>query len=246
MNVLLKSKNIPIWSVTLVALGIHGLILAIPIALEEPAQEKPKSAPVKMQKLPPSKVSVLPKPKSSPLGATVPPLSNSSISTGLQPIFSTAQQPASQPNTQTQPTTQTQTATPPQPTTQTQIATPPQPTTPSQPPTPAATPENVSDFFQIAGAVACTNTKDCYSTDNTTGVSVADQVIANLNKQGYNTKERADLTSDYPMKIYEVRKDPKKPVEYLHIIWGNGTGTRTLKLTKMVNNWSELAAIAQL
>ena len=64
MNVLLKSKNIPIWSVTLVALGIHGLILAIPIALEEPAQEKPESAPVKMQKLPPSKVSVLPKSKS--------------------------------------------------------------------------------------------------------------------------------------------------------------------------------------
>jgi|GEM_PF-3458049 len=48
------------------------------------------------------------------------------------------------------------------------------------------------------------------------------------------------------MKIYEVRKDPKKPVEYLHIIWGNGTGTRTLKLTKIVNNWSELAAIARL
>ena len=237
MNVLLKSKNIPIWSVTLVALGIHGLILAIPIALEEPAQEKPESAPVKMQKLPPSKVSVLPKSKSSPLpsGTIVPPapITNSSVSTVPQPIVSNpVQQPIIQAPAVSQP------ATPSQPASQT--ATPPQTVPPS------VKPENVSDLFQIAGAVACSNTKDCYSTDDTTGVPVAAQAIPNLNKKGYDTKERADLTLDESMKIYEIRKDPKKPVEYLHIIWGNGTGTRTLVLPKIVNNWSELSVIARL
>ena len=242
VNVFLKSKSIPFWSLFLVALGLHGLMLSIPIALDEPVPEKPSSAPVKLQKLPASKVSIMPKPKSLPLGEIVPPapISNPSIPTGLQPILSAAaQQLTSQATTPTQATTQTQAAS------QTQTAPQTRPTPLSQPTTPAI-PESVSDFFQIAGAVACTNTKDCYSTDDTTGVSVADQVIANLNKQGYNTKERADLTLDQPMKIYELRKDPKRPVEYLHIIWGNGKGTRTLTLAKKVVDWNELAAIAQL
>ena len=112
MNVLLKSKNIPMWSVTLVALGIHGLILAIPIAPEEPAQEKPKSAPVKMQKLPPSKVSVLPKSKSSPLpsGTIVPPaaIASSSAPTVIQSVApavvqNSASSPPVQPATSVQP-----------------------------------------------------------------------------------------------------------------------------------------------
>ena len=239
MNVLVNSKSIPFWSVTLVALGIHGLILAVPIALNEPVQEKPKSAPVKLQKLPLSKVSIVPKPKSSPLpsGAIVPPapITNSSVSTVPQPIVSTAaQQPVFQ------------TVAPPQTVASSQTVAPPQTATPSQTATPPVTPEKVSDIFQIVGAVACSNVKDCYSTADTTGVSVADKVIANFNKKGYDTKERADLRLDQPMKIYEIRKDSNKTVEYLHIIWGRGTGTRTLILTKIVDDWSELAAIALL
>ena len=238
MNVLLKSKSIPFWSLIPVALGLHGLMLCIPIALEEPVPEKQNSAPVKLQKLPPSKVSALPKPKlsPSPASAIAPPvpIPNSSALTISQPIASTAAQktaPQATPSAQTAPPIQ---------------ATPPiQPTPPTQTP-PAVTPEKVSDLFQIAGAVACPKTQNCYSTADTTGVTVADQVITNLNKKGYNTKERADLTFDQPMKIYEIQKDPQKPVEYLHIIWGNGKGTRTLTLTRTVVDWDELAAIAQL
>ena len=94
--------------------------------------------------------------------------------------------------------------------------------------------------------MACGSTKDCYSTADTTGVSVADTVIANLKKKGYEIRERADISLDQPMKIYEVKKEASKPVEYLHIIWGNGKGTRTLILSKRVDDWDQLAAIAKL
>ena len=247
MNVLPKSKNVPLWYLIPVALGIHGLILCIPIALNEPVQEKPKSDPVKLQKLPPSKLSTVPKTKSTPLpsGAIVPPppIASSSSSTVAQPAASAAVQQSATP---AQAVTPTQSATPAQPVTPAQPATPTQPATPAQPVTPQTPPEKVSDVFQIAGAVACGKTQDCYSTADTTGVSVADQVIANLNKKGYDTKERSDLTLDQPMKIYEVRKDANKPIEYLHIIWGNGKGTRTLMLSRRVDDWNELAVIAKL
>ena len=241
MNVLPKSKNVPLWYLIPVALGIHGLILCIPIALDEPVQEKPKSAPVKLQKLPPSKLSTVPKTKSTPLppGAIVPPppIASSSAST----ITQTAAPAAAQQSTTQAPA---QTTTPAQPATP---QTPAQPATPAQSATPQTPPEEkVSDVFQIAGAVACDNIKECFSTPDTTGVRVAERAIADLNKKGYDTKERADLTGDNAMKIYEVRKGANEPIKYLHIIWGNGKGTRTLILSRRVDDWDELAAMVKL
>ena len=143
MNVLLKSKNIPIWSVTLVALGIHGLILAIPIALDDP-QEKPKSSPVKMQKLPPSKVSVLPKPNAPPAATIVPP---AAIASSLAPTVIPSVAPAvvqnSAPSPPVQPATSVQPVTP-----------------PVQPVTSPAVPPKTPDVFQIQGTTACENIKD--------------------------------------------------------------------------------------
>ena len=93
----------------------------------------------------------------------------------------------------------------------------------------------------------CSNTKDCYSTTDPTGVSVADMVIANLKKKGHQVTEVTDISLEHPrMKIYEVKKEASKPTEYLHIVWGNGTGTRTLMLAKKVDDWNELASIAKL
>ena len=236
-----KSNSIPLWYLIPIALGIHGLILCIPIALNEPTQEKPKSDPVKLQKLPSSKVSAIPKPTSSPLpvGAVIPPAPITSSS--APPAASSVNPAAVQAPAKTPPASPVAPAPAPPPST-----TPAPPITPPPIATPTTTPERTSDVFQIAGAVACSNTKDCYSSTDTTGVSVADTVIANLKKKGYQIKERPDISLDQPMKIYEVQKEASKPLEYLHIIWGNGKGTRTLILSKRVDNWDELAAIAKL
>ena len=230
MSVLLKSKSIPFWFLIPVALGIHGLILCIPIALEEPAQEKPKSDPVKMQKLPPLKGSIVPKPKSSPSpsGAIVPPtpITNSSISTVAQPIVSNpAQQPASQ------------TTTPPQ-------SSAPQPIAPPVPPVPAPTvPPKTPDIFQIQGTTACDNVKDCYVSIETNGRSIAQTLEQTLRAQGY-TLAPIELAEDTGMKVYHLFQNGQ-PKDYLHIIWSD-KGTRSLRLPKPEINRDRLALEAKL
>ncbi len=206
MNILSKTKNIPIWALMPIALGIHGLVLAVPIALEEPVQEKPKSAPVKMQKLPPSKVSILPKPKPSPSpsSAIVPPapITNSTVA---QPIVSNpAQQPASQ----------TQTTTAPQPTT----------TQPVTPPTnPAAATAITPDNFQLAGTTACAGIEDCSAFPSQTGRQSElrlKEFKELLIPQGYVFDE-VELGTDKDFLISKVTKKGK-PTQYLHIVGYNG------------------------
>lgn len=228
MNVLLKSKNIPIWSVTLVALGIHGLILAIPIALEEPAQEKPESAPVKMQKLPPSKVSVLPKSKSSPLpsGTIVPPapITNSSVSTVPQPIVSN---PAQQPASQTTPPPQSST---------------PQPSTPATTPptTPPTTPATITpDNFQLAGTTACAGIEDCSAFPDQTGrqsLLRLEEYKKLLIPQGYLFND-LELGTDKDLLVSEVTKKGKT-TQYLHIV-GDGQRTRGRRLSALETDYDK-------
>ena len=242
MNVLPKSKNILFWYLIPIALGIHGLILCIPIALNEPTQEKPKSDPVKLQKLPSSKVSAIPKPVSSPspVGAVISPapIASSSVLPAASSIIPAA---AQAPATNTSPASPVAPSPAP-----TQSTTPAPSVTPPPIATPTTTPKRTSDSFQIAGAVTCSDVKDCYSTTDPTGASVAKTIGANLEKEGYEIKEIDDILLDRPRKIYEVKKGASKPAEYIYIIWGNGTGTRTLTLSKRVDNWDELVAIAKL
>ena len=94
--------------------------------------------------------------------------------------------------------------------------------------------------------MACSDVKDCYSTTDTNGRSVAETNVAKLEKEGYKIRQLDDIPSDYGMKIYEMRKEAGKPVEYLHIIWGNGKGTRTLMLPERIDNWEQLSVIAKL
>ena len=94
--------------------------------------------------------------------------------------------------------------------------------------------------------MACSNTKDCYSTADPSGVSIVDGVIDNLKKKGYETREIDDILLDRPRRIYEVKKEASKLVEYVYIIWGNGTGTRILTLRERVDNWDRLVTLAKL
>ena len=213
MNVLLKSKNIPIWSVTLVALGIHGLILAIPIALEEPAQEKPKSAPVKMQKLPPSKVSVLPKPNASPAATIVPP---AAIASSLAPTVIQSVAPAVVQNSASSP--------------------------PVQPVTSPAVPPKTPDVFQIQGTTACENIKDCYMSTETNGRSIVQTLQQRLQAQGY-TLTPIELEEETGMKVYHLFQNgqPKDYLHIiLHIIWSD-KGTRSLRLPQLEKDRNQLA-----
>ena len=221
MNVLLKSKNIPIWSVALVALGIHGLILAIPIALDDP-QEKPKSSPVKMQKLPPSKVSVLPKPNAPPAATIVPP---AAIASSLAPTVIPSVAPAvvqnSAPSPPVQPATSVQPVTP-----------------PVQPVTSPAVPPKTPDVFQIQGTTACKNVKDCYMSTETNGRSIVQTLQQRLQVQGY-TLTPIELEEETGMKVYHLFQNGQ-PKDYLHIIWSD-KGTRSLRLPQLEKDRNQLA-----
>ena len=233
MNVLVNSKSIPFWSVTLVALGIHGLILAVPIALNEPVQEKPKSAPVKLQKLPLSKISIVPKPKSSPLpsGTIVPPapITNSSVSTVPQPIVSTA---AQQPASQTTPQSST-----PQPSTP---ATTPATTPPTTPPTTPAT--ITPDNFQLSGTTACAGIEDCSAFPDQTGrqsLLRLEEYKKLLIPQGYLFND-LELGTDKDLLVSEVTKKGK-PTQYLHIV-GDGQRTRGKRLSALETDYDKARA----
>jgi hypothetical protein len=233
MSTLRKSKNIPLWYLIPVALGIHGLVLSIPIAMDEP-KEKPPTAPVKMQKLPGAKVAVSPKPNSSP-SPVAPTVSSSSPPAAIQtaqPL--SVQQPQQQPPQPTQqPTPQpTQQPTPVQ---QPPVQQPTQQPTPQQPTKP--------DVFQIQGTTACETVKDCYASTETNGRSVALTLEQTLRTQGYELKEM-DLADDTGMKVYQLFLKGA-PKDYLHIIWTD-QGTRSLRLPQPEKNRENLARIAKL
>ena len=243
MNVLPKSNlpkvnSISLWYLIPVALGIHGLILCIPIALNEPTQENPKSDPVKLQKLPSSRVSASPKPTLSPppVGAVIPPVPITGSS--APPVASLVNPASVQAPVRTTPPASPVTPAPPT------APTPTPPVTPTRTETP--TPERTSDAFQIVGAVACGDVKDCYANTDTNGRSVAETIVADLEKEGYKIKQLDDISSEHGIKVYEMRKEAGKSIKYLHIIWNDKKGTRALRLSKIVENRDELEAIAKL
>jgi hypothetical protein len=253
-----KPQNASFWYLIPVALGLHGLLLSAPIALEEAPPEKPPTAPVKMQRLlrskvaasPPlssspnpaaGKVAVLPKPIASLNPATKqviaspPPIS---LPTPAPKQVAVSPPPIASPA----PTAQKVTASPPPialpPITEqvTALPTPPVPSTP-------ATPPQTPDVFQIQGATSCDNIKDCYASTDTNGRNVALALQAKLQAQGYTLQE-IELEEDTGMKVYHLFKNGQ-PQDYLHIIWTD-QGTRSLRLPQPEKSRYQLALKVQL
>jgi hypothetical protein len=211
-----RPQNVSFWYLIPVALGLHGVILSTPIVLEEAAKEKPQTASLKMQKLPPSKVAASPTPSSSPQPVQ---------QTVQQPIQQTVQQPIQQPVQQPvqQPIQQ--------------------PIPPIQKPIPPAQqpvqqpPVKAPDAFQIQGATACDRVKDCYASPETNGRAIAKTLEEKLEAQGY-TLTAIDLDEDTGMKIYHLFQNGQ-PKDYLHIIWTD-KGTRSLRLPEPEKNYDQL------
>jgi hypothetical protein len=229
-------KNLSFWHVVPVALVLHGLILRMPIALEEPAaQEKPKANPVKMQKLPVSNA-VSTKPSPSPPSAIAPPSVQPQPS--QQPPIQQVQQPiqqVQQPIQQVQQPIQQQQS-PPQ---QQQ----PQQQQPQQQPPQQQPPVETPSAFQIQGATACVSVKDCYASSETNGRSIAQTLEDRIKAEGY-VLDPIELGEDTGMKIYRLFQKGQ-PKDYLHIIWSD-KGTRSLRLPQMEKDYDQLARIAKL
>jgi hypothetical protein len=223
-----KPKIISFWYLLPFALGVHGLILGIPIALDDPKQ-KPPTAPVKVQKLP--GVTVPTTPKSSALPSPAP-------SSSLTPIANPVTQPVTQPSTPSQPSPVQPSPAQPNPVQSTPVQ--PQPSTN---PATVQPPSQTRDVFQIQGTTPCENVKDCYASTETNGRSVTQNLEQVLREQGYELKEY-DLEEDTGMKIYKLFLNGA-PKDYLHIIWSE-KGTRSLRLPNPEKDRDRLASIAKL
>ncbi len=215
-----KPQNVSFWYLIPVALVVHGLILRIPIVLEEDTKEKPQTTPVKMQKLTSSKVAASPTPSSSPTAISQAPIPPPIA----QPIQPPTQQSVPQPIQQSIPSV-------PSPV--------PQPVPSPVPQPPAKTP----DIFQIQGATACDRVKDCYASTESNGRVISQTLKEKLESQGY-TLTAIDLDEETGMKIYRLFQNGK-PKDYLHIIWTD-KGTRSLRLPEPETNYDQLLLKARL
>ena len=213
-----KPQNVSFWYLIPIALVLHGVVLSAPIALEEAPKEKPQTDPVKMQKLPSSKV-VTPTPSLSPPPSSQAPIQPPVQQTIQQPVQQTIQEPVQQ--TIQQPVQQT-------------IQQPVQQTIqqPVQQP-----PAKIPDAFQIQGTIACDRVKDCYASTETNGRAIAKTLEEKLEVQGY-TLTAIDLDEDTGMKIYQLFLKGQ-PKDYLHIIWTD-KGTRSLRLPEPETNYDQL------
>lgn len=177
MRRLQKPKQLSLWYLIPLALGLHGLVLSIPIDLQKPT-ENPRSAPVKLMPLP-KQPSPQPTPVKSPIAAAPSPSPQST--------------PQSAPE-----------VTQPRPATDPQVTA---PVTPKPTPSPVTVkPSPSPDGFQIQGAIACEGIKDCYASPETNGRSVASTLEQQLQAQGYTLK-LLDLAEDTGMKIYQLSQN---------------------------------------
>lgn len=199
----LKRKSIGyFW---LIALGLHGVLFAMPISTSKPSeQEKPLQV-VKLAKLPaqrpalktkqavkpsPAKPKVLPKVKKEA----------SAVSGSAQPSSVQQEQPVKKEQ-------------------QTAKASSPKSTEPPEQPD-QSLPGNVLVMFsKDAGATkACQSSKDgCWQTDETQWRSVAGKLEQHFEQEGYAVAKLDDLEDEQGMGIYEVSK-PGSPTQYLHFL----------------------------
>ncbi|MEP1058594.1 MULTISPECIES: hypothetical protein [Cyanophyceae] len=234
MNRLQKPQNSLRWFLIFLSLGLHGLVLSLPIDHEKP-EEKPRSTSVKVVPLPkqPSSLAVIPKPSPSKASvATFVPKRAlpKPVARVKAPLITIPQEPVSR-------------SLPPASSAPTPISPPASsaPVTPSTPVQPVPTPS--PDVFQVEGAIACEGIKDCYASAETNGREISQTLEQQLQAKGY-TLQPLDLDEDTGMKVYRLFRQGQAR-DYLHIIWTD-QGTRSLRLPKPVKNRQALAAVAQL
>jgi hypothetical protein len=200
---LFPHKKILIWLFWMGSLGLHGLLLMVPMsAPEQPIEEKT----VKVVARPRQPV---PKPPSPPVIARNPPVAKAKPS----PKPSLPQRPPVIIASPTPLPTLTPTAEAPKPS-----------PSPSPQPDPSPTPEEpglgdvLSNFAEVDGAKpGCQNTKkDCWRLEDTHWRTVAGNLEQRFEAKGYKIGEMDERAGE-GMKIYEVSK-PGKPPSYLHFL----------------------------
>ena len=233
MNQSYFQKNLPapvqflVRPMLLISLGLHGLLLAIPMPSKQ-KPEAPKKEPekVKITQLPTTRPSPKPSSRSSPIPTPKP---TPQVRQTPRPQPTPIRQPSLvippvSPQTKSIPRPQPQprpTPTPPKPT---PTPTPPKPT-PTPSPSPSPTIENPFADFPIypktqGGSLGLLSGETDQSARNTT--DGLDQVAAfyknELPARKFNA---ASLTEETNLKVYQVSKEGGKP-QFLHLISKDG------------------------
>jgi hypothetical protein len=183
----------------LVALGLHGGLLALPVP--------PPAAPVVQKEI-----------NTVPLARTVPvPIAPKTSSPVIKAIVPVAAAPAAIPSSiQTQSTPPAPKIADPRP-----VApplTPPQPTEPQPVEPPPTTPEPIlGNISQILGAEpSCQGKPDCWQVGETQWRRIADTIEQQLHNKGYKLTQ-LELEDETGLGVYEVLKQGKREF-YLHVI----------------------------
>ena len=217
MNRLQKPQNSLRWFLIFLSLGLHGLVLSLPIDRQKP-EEKPRSTSVKLvplPKQPPLASTPKPSPLKAPVATALSP-KRALSRPARAPLIAAPQEPVSRNSTPTPMATPTPISTP-------------TPTATSAQPTPTPSP----DVFQVEGAIACEGIKDCYAYTEPNGRQISETLEQQLQAQGY-TLQPLDLNDDTGMKVYQLFQRGRAR-DYLHIIWTD-QGTHSLRLPEPVKN----------
>ncbi|GAP96062.1 hypothetical protein [Leptolyngbya sp. NIES-2104] len=213
-------KQVKLWHMIPIAVGLHGLVFAIPVPPTDPIVEK-QEKPVAITSIPkPSptatltptpKAQLTPKPSVTPSAIPKPsPTATLSQSTPAPaPSPSPSLPPSSAPTV-----------------------------SPSPSPSPAP-----KDALQIDGATpGCNGREGCWQVLETQGRKIAGTLEKQLQNQGYQLTEK-DLDEDTGMRVYQVEKSGTQPY-YLHFVWSD-RGTAYVRNPQILSR-SELAALTNI
>jgi hypothetical protein len=219
-----KLSHFTLWHMLPIAIGLHGLLFAIPIPSTDSEAEKSSTESVNIVNLP--------KPSPAPTIASRQPTPKVQPSLSSRPITPTAS-PIPQPSTQPQP--QTVLSLQPSPSPSPSLSSSP---SPSASPSPSPT-----DALQITGAVpGCNGRAGCWQIADSNGRTVAGNLEQQLEKQGFILTQK-DLDQDTGFRVYEVAKDGVKQY-YLHMIWSD-RGTAYIRNDNLLSH-SQLTTITGL
>jgi hypothetical protein len=196
------TQTVFFWMV-LVSVGLHGLVLMMPLPPAEPTLEGKENQPTKQVK-----VVELPKPSPSKL-VTKPATSGPKPKAQPSPKVARSrpqQKPIVIPNPAPSPTT-----------TPSPNPTPSLSPAPSPSPTPSPTPETIEDVLQIPGAKGCNSLIGCWQVGETQFRSVAENLQKRLEQDGYQVEKLDDIEDDIGRSVYRVSKDGETPY-YLNVL----------------------------
>lgn len=213
----------------LIALGLHGVLLFLPLPSESPSEPTSTAENIQIVSLPSPTPSTAPTPPPTPPLA-VPPPPTPSVAPSIRVQARPSAPPAITPTSTPSPTPAPAATNSPQPAPSPSPAPNPSPS-PSPSPTPTPTPSvdpnasttvlstlpNPPDFPHAEGSQpGCGGQAVCWQTDNTQWRSVARTFEQTLEDQGYDVNQ-LELETDTGVRVYAVSKEGEIPY-YLNLL----------------------------